>query len=80
MTTQQDDILDLIARLPLEQRRELLDRIYDSELLGRQSMGVLPPELEADLRESIAEANRGDVLPADEVFSEIAQKYGLTRA
>ena len=80
MTTQQDHILDLIARLPLEQRRELLGRIYETEMLGRQSVGKLPPELESDLRESIAEADRGDVVPADEVFAELADKYGLTRS
>jgi hypothetical protein len=80
MTTQQDHILDLIWRLPLEQRRELLDKIYDTEVLGRQPVGSLTSELEADLRESIAQEDRGDVFPADEVFAAIAEKYGLTRS
>ena len=80
MSTQQDHILDLIARLPLDQRRELLDRIYTSALIGSNSGGSLTPEIEAELRESIAEADRGDVIPAEEVFAEIAQKYGFTRS
>lgn len=80
MTRTQTQILTLIATLPIEQRRELVEHIYDVDMFGAGFADRLTPEQQADLEASIAEADRGEVVPSDEVFNALAQKYGLSRA
>jgi len=38
----------------------------------------LTPEQRAALDEGIAQAERGQVLPADEVFDRLAKRFGFT--
>ena len=80
MTLTQTQILTLIATLPLEQRRELVEHFYDVNLFDGSFYDSMTAEQRADLEDSIAQADRGDVVPAPQVFSDLAQKFGFSRA
>ena len=79
MNRTQTQILTLIATLPVEQRRELVEHIYDADLFGARFADRLTPEQQSDLEASIAEAERGDVVQSHQVFDDLARTYGFTR-
>lgn len=80
MTRAQNQILTLIAMLPLDQRRELVEHIYDVNLFGESFYDPMSAEQRAELDESIAQADRGDVVESEHVFAELARKFGFSRA
>ena len=80
MTSVQAQIIDLMAQLPLSERRELVEHMYDVSLFGDGVLDRLSPEQHARLDESIAQANRGEVLASDTVFDGLAKKFGFSRA
>ena len=43
---------------------------------AREAPVELTPEQEADLAESIAEADRGETIPAEEVLAKLARRHG----
>ena len=69
----------MISSLPLEQRRELVEHLYDVNLFGPNFYDHMSPEQRADLEESIAQSDRGEVVPSEHVFAELAQKFGFKR-
>jgi hypothetical protein len=72
-------ILELFGTLPARDQRALAERL--SETAREQShYDRLSPEDRAELDEAIAEADRGDTIPADEAFNDLAQRYGFSRA
>ncbi len=80
MTKTQTQILTLIATLPLEERRELVEHMYDANMFGASFYDRMTPEQRTELEESIAQADRGEVVPSDQVFNQLAQKLGFSRA
>ena len=79
MTRTQTQILTLIATLPLEERRELVEHMYDANLFGLSFYDRMTPEQRALLEDSITQADRGDVVPSEQVFSDLAKKFGFSR-
>ena len=79
MTAIQAPIIELLGKLPLTERRELVAHMYDANLFGENIYDRLSAERRARLDESIAQANRGAVISSDTVFDELAEKYGFSR-
>ena len=79
MNAAQTEIAELIAQLPAEERRELVEHLYDTNLFGDNFSDRLSPELKSRLAESMVEAERGEVIPSEGVFAELANKYGFSR-
>jgi len=79
MTKVQAQIIALMSQLPLSERRELVDHIYDANLFGDSVFDHLSDEQKLRLAESVSQAERGDVVDADTVFSDLAKKHGFAR-
>jgi hypothetical protein len=79
MTAIQAQIFDLLTKLPLSERRALVEHFYDSNLFGESVIDRLPPQQRARLAESATQADAGDVIPSDVVFDAIAKQHGLSR-
>ena len=77
MTKTQTQIIEMIAKLPLRERKELVDHIHDARLLEESVYDQLTPEQRANLDESIAQADRGEVEPAAVVFDRLARRFGI---
>ena len=80
MISIQRQIIDLIVKLPLLERRELVEHMYDTTLFGESVLDLLSADQRARLDESIAQAGQSDVIASDTVFRELAAKFGFTRA
>jgi hypothetical protein len=79
MTTIQAQIIELMGKLPLPERRQLVEHMYDVNLFDESVYDHLPAEQRARLDESIAQVERGETIPSDQVFDELAKKFGFSR-
>ena len=79
MTRTQAEIVELIAQLPLEERRELMEHVQESGLLAESFHERLTDVQRAQLEEGIAQADRGEVTNADDVFNRLASRFNLNR-
>jgi predicted transcriptional regulator len=79
MTTAQAQIYDLFKALPTEDQRDLLSRLSEA-VEGEISLCDLSAEDVAAIEEGIAQAERGEVVDADEVLGRIAARYHFPRA
>jgi hypothetical protein len=79
MTRTQAQIIELFQTLPAVERRELAEQLYEHAVRGTFH-DRMTPEQRAELDQSIAEADRGEGAPANEVFERFAQKFGFTRS
>lgn len=80
MTKTQAQILELIAKLPLSERREVVDHIRETHLLDDSFYDSMSPEQRAHLDEGLAQADRGEGQPATVVFDRIAKRRGIPQA
>lgn len=74
MTRTQAEILESIAALPDRDRRELVEHLVQSNLGGESFLKRMTAEQRAELLEGIAQADRGEVSPVDEVFDRITKR------
>lgn len=80
MTKAQADILERIAQLPEAERRALVAHLVASGMGGESFYDRMTPDERAALAEGIAQADRGEGSPAEEVFEAIARDLGLRRS
>ena len=80
MTKTQEQILELIAKLPLSERREVVEHIHEARLLDDSFFDSLSPEQREHLDEGLAQADRGEGQPATVVFDRIAKRHGIPQA
>jgi predicted transcriptional regulator len=80
MTKTQVQIVELIAQLPLAERRELIEHVQETGLLEESFYSRMTPEQRAQLEEGIAQAERGDVVDGNEAFSRLASRFNFKRA
>lgn len=80
MSKVQAQIIALMSQLPLAERRELVEHIYDSNLFDDSVFDRLSDVQKVRLAESVSQAERADVIPADTLFAELAEKHGFSRA
>jgi hypothetical protein len=79
MTRTQAQIVELIAQLPLTERRELVEHVQESGLLDDSFHSRMTPEQRAQLDEGIAQADRGEVVDGNEVFRRLASRFNFKR-
>ncbi len=77
MTKAQKHILELLARLPVEQRWEIVEHITQSHLLDETFFDSMTPEQRAHLQEGVTEAERGEGEEASLVMDRLARKLGV---
>lgn len=80
MTDMQARIVEMIAQLSLEERRELMAHIRQSGLLEDSFFAGMTSAQRAQLDEGIAQADRGDVVDGNEAFERLASRFHLKRA
>lgn len=68
MTKTKGQIIEMIARLPLSERRQLVQLVQELGLLEERFYDSMTPEHWAHLDEGIAQADRAEGKPAPEVF------------
>jgi predicted transcriptional regulator len=61
---------------PVEQR-EIAEQLLKTTFMG-SFYDRMTPERSAELDEGIAQAERGQVLPAEEVFDRLAKRFGFS--
>ena len=79
MTRKQAQIVELIAQLPLTERRELIEHVQESGLLDDSFYLRMTPKQRAQLDEGIAQADRGEVVDGNETFKQLASRFNFKR-
>ena len=79
MTKTQTEILDLIAKLPVAERRELVEHVQAAGLLEESFYAGMTTVQRARLDDGIAEADRGEVVDGDTAFNRLATRFGFKR-
>lgn len=80
MTRKQAQIVELIARLPLTERRELIEHVQESGLLDDSFYSRMTPEQRTQLDEGIAQEDRGEVVDGDTAFNRMASRFKFKRS
>jgi hypothetical protein len=80
MTKTQTHILDLIAKLPIAERRELVAHVQHAGLLDETFHARMTPGQRSQLDDGIAQAERGEVVDGATAFNRIASSFGFKRA
>ena len=80
MTKTQEQILELIAKLPLAERREVVEHIREARLLDESFFDSMSTEQREHLDEGIAQADRGEGESATVVFDRVAKRHGIPQA
>ena len=78
MTRTQAQIPELFQTLNAGEKRELAEQLYETAVAG-SFYARMTPEQQAELAESIAEADRGEGEDAASFFDRIARKHGFSR-
>ena len=77
MTKTQAQIVELIAQLPLAERRELFEHVQGTGLLDESFHSGMTPEQRAQLAEGIAQAEKGEVVDGNEAFDRLAKRFNF---
>ena len=77
MTKSQAQIIELFKTLDPVEQREVAEQLYERTVAG-SFYDRITPEQRAALDEGIAQAERGQVLPAEEVFDRLAKRFGFS--
>ncbi len=79
MTKTQAEIVELIARLPLAERRELIEHVQESGMLEDTFYSRMTSGQRAQLEEGAAQADRGEVVDGNEAFDRLASRMNFKR-
>jgi hypothetical protein len=79
MTKTQAQIIELFWTLNRAEQREIAEQLFETAIAG-PFYGHLTPEQRRQLEEGIAQAERGDVIPADEAFERLAKRLDFSHA
>jgi len=77
MTKTQAQIIELFKTLDPAEQREIAEQLYETAVVG-SFYDRMTPQQRAELDEGIAQAERGQVLPAEEVFDRLAKRFGFS--
>ena len=78
MNAEQAQIIELISNLTETQRLDLVRLLNERRLLDDES-SLLTPEQRAIVTQRMADADREETIPSEQVWRELAEKYGLSR-
>ena len=76
MTKAQAQIIELFSQLDPAEQRELAQQLY--ETAKSSFYEGMTDEQRSQLDEGIAQAERGQVRPAEEVFERVARRFGFS--
>ena len=79
MTKTQAHIVELIAQLPIAERRELFEHVQETGALDESFYSRMTPEQRAQLDDGIAQADRGEVVDGNEAFDRLAKRFNFKR-
>jgi len=79
MTRAAARIVELFRTLPARDQRALVDQLAETAR-GGSFYGRMTPEQRAELDEALSEVERGETVPAEGVFDDLAQKFGFSDA
>jgi predicted transcriptional regulator len=77
MTKTQAQIIELFKTLDPVEQREIAEQLLKTTFMG-SFYDRMTPVRSAELDEGIAQAERGQVLPAEEVFDRLAKRFGFS--
>jgi predicted transcriptional regulator len=77
MTRTQAQIIELFKTLDQTQQREVAQQLYERAVAG-SFYDRMTLQQRAELDEGIAQAERGEVRPAEEVFDRLARRFGFS--
>src|ERR1700735_4495659 len=77
MTKTQAQIIELFKTLDPAEQREIAEQLYERAVAG-SFYDRITPQQRAWIDEGIAQAERGQVLPAEEVFDRLAKRFGFS--
>jgi hypothetical protein len=77
MTKTQAQIIELFKSLDPIEQRELAGQLYETTVAGSFYHRMSPAQ-RAELNAGIAEAERGRVRSAEEVFNRLAKRFGCS--
>jgi predicted transcriptional regulator len=77
MTNTQAQIIESFKTLDPAGQREVAEQLYERSVVG-SFYDRMTPEQRAELDEGIAQAERGQVRPAEEVFERLAKRFGFS--
>lgn len=77
MTKIQAQIIELFKTLDPTEQREVAEQLYERTVVGSFYDRMTPQQC-AELDEGIAQAERGQVRPAEEVFDRLAKRFGFS--
>jgi predicted transcriptional regulator len=77
MTKTQAQIIELFKSLDPIEQRELAEQLYETTVAG-SFYDRMSPAQRAELDAGMAEAERGQVLSAEEVFDRLAKRFGCS--
>ena len=72
-------ILELFRTLPTSDQRVLVEQLIEAAQ-GNSFYGRMSAEQRASLDEGISEAERGETIPADKFFKDLALRFGFQDA
>jgi predicted transcriptional regulator len=77
MAKKQVQIIELFRTLDPAEQREIAGQLHETTVAG-SFYDRMTPAQRAALDEGIAQAERGQVLPAEEVFDRLAKRFGFS--
>ena len=80
MTKTQTRILDLITKLPLAERRELVEHVQAAGLLDDSYYTGMTTAQRVQLDEGVAQADHGQIVDGHAAFQRLAAQFGFKRA
>jgi hypothetical protein len=79
MTKTATRILELFQTLPARDQRALVEQL--AETAGSESFcNRMSADQRAELDDAITEVERGETVPAEGVFNDLAQRFGFSNA
>ncbi len=77
VTKTQAQIIELFKTLDRTEQREVAQQLYERAVVG-SFYDRMTPQQRTELDEGIAQAERGQVRPAEEVFDRLAKRFGFS--
>ncbi|AXG68709.1 hypothetical protein KORDIASMS9_00925 [Kordia sp. SMS9] len=74
-----DKIMQLLNTDNVSYLKEVFDFAQKNKLQHPESFQELPTPIQELLTESVAQADRGELIPHDKVMEDVRKKYNLTK-
>ena len=80
MTKAAARIIELFQTLPARDQRALVEQLSETARGQQTFYSRMSAEQRAELDEGLADVERGETVPAEGVFDDLAQKFGFSNA